>query len=304
MDTETSSTLRFFHYIPSKPLGIVGLIVFIVIALFLFIRIFRSKSRLFLYILPCTAVAECIGYLIRALCSSGETTMGKYIIMTMFLLLSPNALALVNYKALGEVIKLSNIEKAPFYLRPKFVTWFFFSSDIFSFLLQGSGGGMQTTPANANLGKQITLVGLAIQLVFFAAFILITVHVHRSPKYDYSIEGQPNAKRNMMRCLYITLILLYVRSIYRIAEYATGYDGAIARAEWAFYVFDGLAIAISFVFYSVLFMGNYLPKRNEVNGGGLVKRLSSESTSVDNLTHIDNGFEMRQTRDKYSSNNV
>lgn len=304
MDPDTVSTLKFFHYIPSKPLGIIGLVVFAVLALFLFFRILLSKSRLFLYILPFTAAAECIGYLIRALCSSGGTSMGKYMIMTLFLLLSPNALALVNYKALGEVIKLSNIQKAPFFLRPKFVTWFFFSSDIFSFLLQGSGGGLQINGNRAALGKTIILVGLVLQLIFFACFALITIRVHRSPKYNYSIEGQPNAKRNMMRCLYITLILLYIRSIYRVAEYTTGYDGVIASAEWGFYVFDGLAIALSFIVYSILFMDNYLPKRNEINGGMIARKISSESTSVDNLTQADNGFEMHKGGNKYSANNV
>ncbi|CAO3620779.1 unnamed protein product [Mucor fragilis] len=122
------------------------------------------------------------------------TDLGRYIGMTMFLLLAPNALALVNYKAVGEIIRLSNVETNKFYLRPKFVTWFFFSSDIFSFCLQGAGGGLQSTVDHNQVGIAVTLVGLAIQLFFFACFAGITFYVQRNPKYQYYVEGQPNAK--------------------------------------------------------------------------------------------------------------
>jgi hypothetical protein len=60
--------------------------------------------------------------------------------MELFLLLAPNALALANYKSTGEAIRLSGVKPKHFFLRPKFFTCFFFSSDIFAFFLQGSGG--------------------------------------------------------------------------------------------------------------------------------------------------------------------
>ncbi|GAA5813078.1 hypothetical protein MFLAVUS_006545 [Mucor flavus] len=300
MDPSQDSTNRFFFYNPSLPLAVIGLIVFALFSVFLFIRIYRSNSRKFLYILPITALMEAIGYLIRALCSTGETTIGKYIGMTFFLLLPPNALALVNYKCLGEVIRLSNVQSRLFFLRPKFVTWFFFSSDVFAFLLQGSGGGLQVTD-NAAMGKTIALIGLAVQLVFFGSFAFITIYVHRSPRYSYTVDGQTNAKKCMVRSLYITLFFLYIRSIYRVAEYAGGRDGPVATSEWAFYVFDGLAIALSFVGYCVYFMGDYLPKRGEENV--MISAKISSISSSENLTH--NDIEMsRNDNLKYNRSNV
>jgi hypothetical protein len=284
---------RLFHYIPNKPLAIVGLVVFGLFAIFLSFRVYISKSAQFIYILPITALMECLGYLIRIMCSN-NTTLGTYIGMTMFLLLSPNALALVNYKAVGEIIRLSNVQSSRFFLRPKFVTWFFFSSDVFAFFMQGAGGGLQTSASSSNIGIAITLVGLSLQLVFFACFALITIHVHRNPSYNYHIEGQPNAKGRLVTCLYITLALLYVRSIYRVAEYATGFGGPVASAEWAFYVFDGLVIALSFVVYSFLFMGNYLPKRGAPADSGMIATniKSRSASSLDNLNQVENGIEM------------
>ncbi|KAI8070094.1 RTA1 like protein-domain-containing protein [Thamnidium elegans] len=279
MDPIQDSANQYFLYNPSLPLAVIGLIVFALFSVFLFIRIYRSNSRKFLYILPITALMEAIGYLIRALCSTGETTIGKYIGMTFFLLLPPNALALVNYKCLGEVIRLSNVQSRLFFLRPKFVTWFFFASDIFAFMLQGSGGGLQVTD-NAAMGKTIALIGLVVQLGFFGSFAVITVYVHRSPKYSYTVEGQINAKKS---------------------EYAGGRDGPVATSEWAFYVFDGLAIALSFVGYCVYFMGNYLPKRGEEDA--MVSTNISSISSSDNLTR--NDIEMSRNNNlKYNGSNI
>ncbi|KAI8992074.1 RTA1 like protein-domain-containing protein [Mycotypha africana] len=272
-------TLRYFHYMPNLPLAIVALVVYAFFSVFLFIRISRSKSRQFLYVLPWTALFEALGYLLRILCRVQGSTLPNYVVMMMCLLLSPNALAMVNYKAVGEIIRLSNVPTDRFYFQPKFVTWFFFSSDIFSFLLQGSGGGLQASGdmKKADIGKMIALVGLAIQLFFFACFALITIYVHRSSKYQYTVIEETNAKNKMIYCLYITIAFLYIRSVYRVVEFGSGWDGAIASAEWAFYVFDTLAIAISFICYCTLFMGNYLPKRDAIP---LPIDIRSQSSSI------------------------
>ncbi|KAG2205729.1 hypothetical protein INT46_009562 [Mucor plumbeus] len=256
-----SQALLLFHYIPELIPAAVALALYGVVAIYLTVRIYISKSPKFLYILAFTALMEVIGFAVRILCHF-FTDLGRYIGMTMFLLLAPNALALVNYKSVGEIIRLSNVETNKFYLRPKFVTWFFFSSDIFSFCLQGAGGGLQSTQSYNNIGIAITLVGLALQLFFFACFAAITFYVQRNPQYQYYVEGQPNAKNRLILCLYVTIALIYIRSIYRVAEYATGYGGPIARLEWAFYVFDTIVIYLSFIVYCVFFIGNYLPKHN------------------------------------------
>ncbi|CEP12462.1 hypothetical protein [Parasitella parasitica] len=256
-----SLAMRLFHYIPELVPAAVALALYSVVAIYLTARVYISNSPRFLYILAFTALMEVIGFAVRILCHF-YTDLGRYIGMTMFLLLAPNALALVNYKAVGEIIRLSNVETNRFYLRPKFVTWFFFSSDIFSFCLQGAGGGLQSTVDYNDIGIAVTLVGLALQLFFFACFAAITFYVQRNPQYQYHVHGQLNAKNRLILCLYVTIALIYIRSIYRVAEYATGYGGPIARLEWAFYVFDTIVIFLSFIVYCVFFIGNYLPKRN------------------------------------------
>ncbi|KAJ1795890.1 hypothetical protein LPJ75_007351, partial [Coemansia sp. RSA 2598] len=65
----------------------------------------------------------------------------------------------------------------------------------------------------------------------------------------------------VMVAVVLTTIILYLRSIYRIAEFADGYNGDIYSAEWAFYVFDTLFIFIAFLVYIVLFIGPNFSKQ-------------------------------------------
>ncbi|KAI9252124.1 RTA-like protein [Sporodiniella umbellata] len=218
---------------------------------------------------------ELVGYLIRILCVE-YTTIARYATMQLFILLAPNALALVNYKTIGEVIRLSEVKGSPFFLRSKFVTWFFFASDVFSFLLQGSGSGLQATGGkSADTGKSIILAGLFIQLIFLACFGAIVIYISRNDNYVFYVEGQTAHKKHLIACMSVTFIFIYIRSIYRVIEFSTGYDGPVAKAEWAFYVFDTLAIAICFIVYAVYFIGNYLPKCKDS------EQASTRSISID-----------------------
>lgn len=285
-NSKVNQVLRFFKYYPNEPLCFASIAVFALFGFYLAYITWRLKSPRFLYILSFTAFMEVAGFVIRYLCAK-YTDLGRFIGSTLFILLAPNALALVNYKAVGEVIKLCNVPTNKFFLKHKFVTWFFFSSDIFAFLMQGVGGATQTNRSLMTVGRIVTLVGLSVQLFFFACFAAITAYIHRNPAYNYHVEGEPNAKNKIIRVLYVTIALLYIRSIYRVAEYAAGYDGPIVASEWAFYVFDTLMITISFVVYSIFFIGKYLPKR----GAAIMndKTHLPTSTSTLSVTQIEKG---------------
>ncbi|KAJ2722950.1 hypothetical protein GGI07_002962 [Coemansia sp. Benny D115] len=134
-------------------------------------------------------------------------------------------------------------------------------------------------------GKKIVLVGLAVQLVFFACYMATTIYVWIKPEYtvyqgprDKSLKS---AKRKVMASVVITTVILYLRSIYRIAEFADGYGGKIYSAEWAFYVFDTILIFLAFVVYIVLFFGPNFP-RNAVDSPDDTNTLYSAPGAIEN----------------------
>ncbi|KAJ2486603.1 hypothetical protein IWW37_005555 [Coemansia sp. RSA 2050] len=255
---KTDLQLLYFTYYPKDIYPDVAMALYLVATIVLIVQIVRQKAQFWLYILPGTAFAEALGYLFRELCVH-KTTFTLYVLMTLFLLLPPNAMALVNYKTVGKIIGQSSVRSRWFFLRSRFVNWFYFSSDILSIALQGAGGGLMTSRQNREAGKKIVLMGLAIQLFFFACFLVTSFYVWAKSSYSVamcSCDSSPMwAKRKVLFTVVATTVLLYLRSIYRIIEFADGYGGPIYSAEWAFYVFDTLLIYIAFIVYMAVPLG-------------------------------------------------
>ncbi|KAJ1734407.1 hypothetical protein H4217_003473 [Coemansia sp. RSA 1939] len=275
-DPTVDQRLKYFTYYPKRGYPEASLSVFAIVGTILVVLGVRTRAQRWVHILSGTAYAEMLGYIFRSVCVT-DTTFAMYVVMTLFLLLPPNALALFNYKTVGEIIRQNNISNERvrsrnksgwrFWLRPRFVSWFYFSSDLFSIAMQGAGGGMLTSWDTRDAGNSIVLVGLSVQLFFFACFTVTAVYVWRSP--DYVVYQGPRdrspaaAKRKVMICILVTTVLLYLRSIYRIAEFADGYGGKIYSSEWAFYVFDTIIVFLAFLVYIFMYVGPNFPQNRE-----------------------------------------
>ncbi|KAJ1726591.1 hypothetical protein LPJ61_005081 [Coemansia biformis] len=255
--------LVYFTYLPANVYPQVAVGLYAAAALILVWQIERSHAQRWLYILPGTALAEALGYVFRTICVT-NTTFTMYVLMTLFLLVPVNALALANYRAVGKVIRDSGAPSRKFWLRPAFVSWFYFSSDVFSIAMQGAGGGMMTSMKTRDTGKYIVMVGLSVQLLFFACYLVTAIHIWRSPKYTVYVSASDRsvkvAKCKVFGVLTATTILLYLRSIYRIVEFADGYGGKIYSSEWAFYAFDTIIIFLAFLVYIAVFIGRNFPR--------------------------------------------
>ncbi|KAJ2716980.1 hypothetical protein H4R19_000289 [Coemansia spiralis] len=262
--TPIDDRLTYFTYLPRNVYPEVAAALFAVAAGVLIWQIVRARAQRWLHILPATALAEALGYVFRTVCVY-HTTFALYVIMTLFLLVPVNAMALVNYRALGNVIRGSGAPSRQFWLRPAFVAWFYFSSDVFSIAMQGAGGGMQTNDSTRDAGKYIVLAGLGVQLLFFSCFLATAFYVWRSSKYTVHVAPRDGtarvAKNRVFGVLTATTVLLYLRSIYRIVEFADGWGGKIFASEWAFYVFDTIIIFLAFVVYIVVPIGRNFPRQ-------------------------------------------
>ncbi|KAJ1723860.1 hypothetical protein LPJ53_001817 [Coemansia erecta] len=266
-----STTLDYFAYIPVHGAPETAAVLFAVLAVISTLQILNTNSARWQFILVGTAAAESIGYIFRSVCIN-HISLGLFICMNLFLLLPPNALALFNYKIIGEVARGSGVEAARFWKRPHFLVWFFFASDVFSFVLQSTGASMTAAEDAKTAGKWICIVGLAIQLVFLGLFLLITVAIMRDRRYTVlARDGDATgvaSRRRVFRLVIATSVLIYVRSIYRLIEFIDGYGGRIYRAEWAFYVFDFAMIFLAVGVYVVWHIGHHFPRKSKAIGGG------------------------------------
>src|SRR5689334_12343578 len=96
------------------------------------------------------------------------------------------------------------------------------------------------------MGKYIIIGGLAVQLVFFGLFMLVTVLFH------VRITKEPTSRalcitapwRQFILVLYATSALIMIRSIFRTIEYAMGQEGELMQKEAYLFAFDSALMFI------------------------------------------------------------
>lgn len=139
------------------------------------------------------------------------------------------------------------------------VAKFFFASDILCLAIQGGGAGLSSSlkSGDQNTAKALLIIGLILQLFFFTCFTAITIYINLNRKYG--LRGVKEY-RPVFICLYVTIALMYIRSIFRLIEFSQGWFGNIATHEAYFYVFDFLMIFLCFVVFTALHFGTYLRK--------------------------------------------
>ncbi|KAF4834186.1 Protein RTM1 [Colletotrichum siamense] len=135
------------------------------------------------------------------------------------------------------------------HLRPEILTKVFITSDVLSFLVQSGGGGILTnakSPGKIQLGENVIIVGLFIQLIGFTLFIAVTGVFHRRIAQESRIRGQrlrhAVSWERFLWILYGVSVLVLVRSLFRVIEYIQGYDGYLQTTEVFLYIFDATLI--------------------------------------------------------------
>ena len=180
-----------YIYYPSLPAAIIACITFAIIAIILSTQIRRARLK-YPIILAVGAGCESLGYLFRALGAAGrETNFPLFLLMQMFVVLSPLAFMAALYVIYGRLVRrLAKIRTVDEIQRPRVAEfsplppqWYarvFVTCDVTSFLIQAAGAGTITsTDINtAKTGKNILIAGLAFGLVTFATFVGLIIHMN------------------------------------------------------------------------------------------------------------------------------
>ncbi|OKL57055.1 hypothetical protein UA08_07398 [Talaromyces atroroseus] len=223
-------------YIPSLAASVIFLILFFTCTVFHTWKAWKTGAK---FCIPfCLGgLFEIIGYGGRTDCTNNTAQLGPYIIQSTFILLGPVLYAASVYMFLARLIRSVNAEKYSL-IRIDWMAKTFVTSDIISFIVQGSGAGMMAMNGMASTAKGIVIGGLMIQLIMFGFFIVTSIvfekRIRQAPTAD-----QASWQKHLYP-LYAVSVLIMVRSIFRVIEYATGQNGYLLSHEWPMYVFDAV----------------------------------------------------------------
>ena len=175
-DWPDNTVESYFQYKPSLALNIVAFVLFCGITCIIAVQTFalRPKCR-FMWVVVFTGCLEISGY-ISHMIGTETVDSSAYTSFLVFTILAPNFLALANYIAVGRIAEQLQLKGR--FLNAKSIAGIFFIIDLICIAVQGAGSGILSsavtdTDSSVTTGKTIVLIGLALQLFFFASFTFV-----------------------------------------------------------------------------------------------------------------------------------
>lgn len=175
---------------------------------------------------------------------------------------------------LGRIVELVHGDHYLF-IKRRWLTKIFVFGDVISFLMQAAGGtilGTATTSSRRNLGTDLVIIGLFVQILFFGCFVFATLLFHwrlyRQPTHKVLTDRLPYHRH--LITLYGIGTLVFLRSIVRVVEFLQGFYGYITTHEAFIYIFDALPMFVAMVILSWIHPSEV---KALLRGGNMIKRM-------------------------------
>ncbi|KAJ6481037.1 RTA1-like protein [Mycena sanguinolenta] len=231
-------------------------------------------------------LGELVGWAGRLWSSFSPDLGNPYMMQITTTIISPTPLIAVNFILLSRIVT----RLGPCYARltPRWYTILFLSCDIVALVVQGAGGGIASasdTTSGANLGANIMLAGIVFQFVAIIVYSTLAGDFLRRYHTDRSVRGasvdrgvMDSKLKTMIGALAFSTLVLFIRSIYRIIELATGWNGRIIETEVYFNVLDGGMVVLAIFTINFAHPGRLLGSAPEVYA-------KAETRSAGSSTH-------------------
>lgn len=236
----------------------------------------KSVNRKHSYTIALFVASFCftLGFTLRAVSSQHghESNSALYTASLLFIIFGPVFVCASMYLLLTHLIDFC-LPFGPMQqflgLNPGHLSKILILSDVFGFLFQCIGGAvMSGSPGSTNdTGTNVLLFGLTIQLATFTFFLgllfLFGRRVHGGGENGENDEKEPMSPNGsavpanwhhkkafgmnplvaeVVRSMWIAGLLMEIRSIYRLVEFATGSDGYFSQHEWTFWIFEAVTM--------------------------------------------------------------
>ncbi|KAL1731809.1 RTA1 like protein-domain-containing protein [Schizophyllum commune] len=171
-------------------------------------------------------------------------------------IIGPTPLLAANFIILGRIIEI--LGPAYSRLSPKRYSVIFCTGDVISLIVQGLGGGVASAAfgkgKSPDKGGNIMLAGILFQMFCLIVFTLCFIEYFVRYFVDKPVKSleQPTKRKPMTQNLQLmsagltfTILVIFVRSIYRTIELLDGWQGRIITTEVYFDVMDGAMIILA-----------------------------------------------------------
>ncbi len=228
-----------------------------------------SKQRWFFITCLCGIFLEVLGYASRVWSHYNLNSFDAYVMQLVCITLAPCFLMAGIYFILAQ---LTVVMGQPFsVLRPMQYSLIFVICDLIAIILQAAGGAMAASELSIHestrSGSNVMVIGLAYQVFSMALFqILWYIFCYRcyisNKRYGsniFSKEFEYIRKRKLFVPLFysvsIAVILIFIRSIYRLIEMIEGFSSDLANDETMLMIFESLMVSIASLLMTIFHPG-------------------------------------------------
>ncbi|KAH7112498.1 putative RTM1-like protein [Dendryphion nanum] len=274
---------KLYRYDPSMAAAVIFIILFLLITVVHAYQLMRTRAWILIpFVIG--GFFQCIGYIGRAksAAESPDWKVPTYSLQTILLLVAPALYAASIYMMLGRIILLTDGETHSI-IRKRWLTKIFVVGDVVSFLMQGAGGGIMASGTISALetGENIIIGGLVVQLLFFGCFMVTSAIFHmrmrKIPTTTILTQSMPWERQ--LGALYGAGMLIFVRSLFRLIEYAQGNDGYLISHEVFLYVFDSTLMLATMVLLAWIHPSEITARLKNGNGRAVRRVISVYSLS-------------------------
>ncbi|OTA57469.1 RTA1-domain-containing protein [Hypoxylon sp. EC38] len=218
------------------------------------IRLRRWTSAL----LAIGALTELIGWVGRTWSSECPYNRNAFLIQITTLIIGPVFFTAALYVLLGMFIEVLGRQYS--LLSSRMYTIVFMTCDTISLIVQAAGGAMASMSSSSGddpkLGTNIMVAGVLFQLAAMSVFALLTLDfLRRSSKF-----GMPREYNIILIALFISLIAIFARSIFRAVELIEGWNGYLMMHEVYFIALDGALMVLAVMIFLLFDPARTIPK--------------------------------------------
>ncbi|THH21857.1 hypothetical protein EUX98_g8261 [Antrodiella citrinella] len=288
----------YYEYLVTKGVAYTFVVLF---ATTTFIHAAQAIHFRMWWLLPTAVLAgigETIGWSGRLWSSYAPLVQNPYLIQIVATIIAPTPFVGAIFVIFSSVTQKLGIQYSR--LSPRWYSRIFLTADIIALVVQGAGGGIAgtaNTDADTSLGANVMLGGIVFQLVSLMIFTGVAIEYHYRYIHDLPIRepdrfGRREWGRRMKiftGALVFTLSCLLIRSVYRTAELADGWNGVIIDTEVYFDVFDAAMVVLAMLSMNLVHPGYWLKTAAEENDTQepilLARKHGNASSTLDVLTY-------------------
>ncbi|KAJ5130498.1 uncharacterized protein N7515_006537 [Penicillium bovifimosum] len=249
-----------YGYVPSLGAGIAFCVLF-GLSMILHTIQFTWKRQWWASVFSIGCLVEVIGWAGRTWSAQCPYNSTAFLMQISTLIIAPTFFTAGIYVLLGRFIQL--LGPSTSILKPTLYLWIFCTCDVISLVVQAIGGGMASGEAdkingNTAPGTHIMVAGIVFQLFSITIFVACAIDFVRRTMRRRLLVG---ATIPLFGAMILSIICIYVRSIYRTIELSQGWEGYLITHEAYFIALDGAMMVVSVGVFNVLHPGWLLPEK-------------------------------------------